>query len=42
LFNDRNEWLSPIRTTTHAADEFVYVEDLVAMTKELVYYLAAS
>jgi succinyl-diaminopimelate desuccinylase len=26
----------------HAADEFVYVEDLVAMTKELVYYLAAS
>ena len=25
----------------HAADEFVYVEDLVSMTKELVYYLAA-
>jgi succinyl-diaminopimelate desuccinylase len=25
----------------HAADEFVYIEDLVAMTKELVYYLAA-
>jgi len=24
----------------HAADEFVYVEDLVAMTKELVHYLA--
>jgi succinyl-diaminopimelate desuccinylase len=26
----------------HAADEFVYIEDLVAMTKELVYYLTAS
>jgi succinyl-diaminopimelate desuccinylase len=25
----------------HAADEFVHVKDLVAMTKELVYYLAA-
>jgi succinyl-diaminopimelate desuccinylase len=25
----------------HAADEFVYIEDLVAMTKELVYYLCA-
>jgi succinyl-diaminopimelate desuccinylase len=24
----------------HAADEFVFVEDLVAMTKELVYYMA--
>lgn len=24
----------------HAADEFVYVEDLVAMTKELVHYMA--
>ena len=25
----------------HAADEFVYVEDLLDMAKELVYYLAA-
>jgi len=25
----------------HAADEFVYIEDLVDMTKELVYYLTA-
>ena len=25
----------------HAADEFVYVEDLTAMTKQLVYYIAA-
>jgi succinyl-diaminopimelate desuccinylase len=25
----------------HAADEFVYIEDLVDMTKELVYYLSA-
>jgi succinyl-diaminopimelate desuccinylase len=24
----------------HAADEYVYVEDLVSMTKELVHYLA--
>ena len=24
----------------HAADEFVYVEDLVSMTKELVHYFA--
>ncbi len=24
----------------HAADEFVYIEDLVSMTKELVYYMA--
>ena len=25
----------------HAADEFAYVEDLIDMTKELVYYLGA-
>jgi acetylornithine deacetylase/succinyl-diaminopimelate desuccinylase-like protein len=34
---------APIRATdlrAHAADEFVYVEDLVGMTKELVHYLA--
>ena len=24
----------------HAADEFVYVEDLITMTKELVHYFA--
>jgi succinyl-diaminopimelate desuccinylase len=33
---------APIRATdlrAHAADEFVYVEDLVGMTKELVHYM---
>jgi succinyl-diaminopimelate desuccinylase len=32
----------PLRATdlrAHAADEFVYVEDLVDMTKELVHYM---
>ena len=26
--------------SAHAADEFVYIEDLVSMTKQLVHYFA--